>query len=335
MTNTATAANAAASAIPGLGLTAAPTNYPAWEYAVLAGIGAPATATKLQALSLWQQSEGTNPANNNWLAVDLKGAQYPQAGVIASNGGDAIPAYANEATGVAATVQAIKNNPAILAVFQNSAGLLGIWRVINASGWCKGCQGGLYPVALSKAANASAPGAVGPGGSVPSSTPTAGGSSTCLLNLPVVGCVLTESNAKAILGGMAVASGVAILGLGLILIFAFGLTGSRAGRQATSAARRLPGPLGSPARRQSASRSSPTPAGGAVDDVGARAQHGPPRGGTRPRGSTVPARHAIAEHNRQADAEQSYLRAQGRAQDRRNVSSSSPRPRQPASSTAK
>ena len=133
--------------------TQAPTSYPAWEYSVLSALGAPASAAHLQALSLWAQSEGTNPANNNWLAVDLKGAAYPQSGVIASNGGDAIPAYSSQAVGVAATVQAIKNNPAIWTVLKApDTTLQAIFTVVNASAWCKGCQGGLYPVALAQAA---------------------------------------------------------------------------------------------------------------------------------------------------------------------------------------
>jgi len=81
--------------------------------------------------------------------------------------------------------------------------------------------------------------------------------------------------------------------------------------------------------------SGPGPRAQADAEV-ARARHGPARGGASPRGSRVPARHAIAEHNRQDDAEQRYLRAHGRAQDRRNrgpASAGRLGPRQPASST--
>ena len=90
-------------------------------------------------------------------------------------------------------------------------------------------------------------------------------------------------------------------------------------------------------RSSSAARPAPTPSPRAQADASvAGARHGPARGGASPRGSRVPARAAIAEHNRQDDAEQSYLRREGRAQDRRNrgpASAGRLGPRQPASST--
>lgn len=320
--------------VPQTGLTSAPASYPDWEYQVLAGLGIPnPKPAALQALSLWAQSEGVNPANNNWLATTLKGPSYPTSGVVAQNGGDAVPAYSSQAVGVAATVATIKQYPAIVNALSNSAGLQGIFLTINDSKWCAGCQGGLYPVALADAVNKASPGSVGPGNTTPSSAPTAE-TPPCSLKIGPY-CVLNQQQLQKVLGGTIAASGVAIMGLGLILVFAFGLKSTSAGRAAASAARRIPGPFGTTARAASGGRSSSSGgAGPSVDDVAGRAKHGPPRGGSRPRGSSVKAKHAIAEHNRQEDAEQSHLRAEGRAQDRRNASSTSPRPRQPASSTA-
>ena len=309
--------------------TTAPSSYPDWEYQVLAGLGnTTPSAAQLQALSLWQQSDGTNPNQYNWLATSLKGSAYPTSGVIATNGGNAIPAYASQAVGVAATVATIKGSfPAIAVVLGkgNTVSLQGIFAVINASSWCKGCQGGLYPVALADFINAR-PGTF-PGGAVPAGTapnnsaPTAG---TCVWNLPVVGCVLTVSEAKALLGGVMVALGVGGLALGGILVVAFGLTGSRAGRQATNVAAKVPGPIGGAARgvkgitsssprRSSSPGTRVTPPAAPTGAHAAQGRHAPGAS------SRVPVRQAVSSHNADEMERDRALRGFGRAQDRRNA----------------
>ena len=81
-----------------------------------------------------------------------------------------------------------------------------------------------------------------------------------------------------------------------------------------------------------ASRPSPT---AEADAQIARARHGPARGGARPRGGTVQARHAIAEHNRQEEGYDRFVRTEARASDRRNrVGTEREARRQPASSTS-
>jgi hypothetical protein len=305
--------------------TTAPTSYPDWEYQVLSGLGItkPKPAA-LQALSLWAQSEGTNPASYNWLATSLKGSAYPEAGTIATNGGNAIPAYANQSVGVAATVATLKQYPAIVNALGNAAGLQGIWLTINDSSWCKGCQSGLYPVALAQAVNAGG-GTAAPGNTTPSSAPNAG---DCLLQLSVIGCVLNRSQAKALVGGMMVVMGVGGLALGGILAVAFGLAGSRTGRQATNLAAKVP-VVGAPARglkavtssggrpRASRSGAAPQPSSpGPVEPAGAHAaagRHAPGRTGG------VSAREVVRNANRDEDDRQRALRAAGAAQDRRNA----------------
>lgn len=311
--------------------TAAPASYPQWEYQVLAGLGNnKPSAAQLQALSLWAQSEGTNPANNNWLATSLKGSAYPTSGVIAENGGNTIPAYSSQATGVAATVQSIKNNPAIAVVLGagNTVSLQGIFAVINASSWCKGCQNGLYPVALADFINgnpAKYPGGAVPAGSPPNNSAPTAGASECLLNLPGGICLLNRSQGKAILGGFAVASGVLVLGFGLVLVFATGLVGSRSGKAAAGALSRAPGPVGAAGRAATGSRarrparsspggarSSPAPAAAPAGRHAAQGRHAPGRTGA------VSARAVVRNANADEADRDRALRSAGRAQDRRN-----------------
>ena len=45
----------------------------------------------------------------------------------------------------------------VRAAFRADAGLMGVWRAINQSKWCSGCQHGLYPVFLYRAAVAYTP----------------------------------------------------------------------------------------------------------------------------------------------------------------------------------
>jgi hypothetical protein len=46
-----------------------------------------------------------------------------------------------------------------------------------------------------------------------------GSSSTCALSIPVVGCVLTKTQCRAIIGGLLIAAGglIAVVGLGLLV----------------------------------------------------------------------------------------------------------------------
>jgi len=327
------------SIVPGVTVTGststAPSSYPAWEYQVLSGLGAPANVINLLALHLWANSEGVNPANNNWLATSLKGAQYPTSGIVAENGGNAIPAYSTQATGVAATVATIRGYPAIVAALVSGSSLSTIYQAINASSWCKGCQSGHYPTAL-----AAWLGGGNPKNAAAGST-TIGASSSANQCAWSIGpwCVLSSSEAKKVLGGLMVVTGVGTMALGLILVFAFGLTATKTGAAAVGLAGNVPGPVGGAARgvrtlgggggRRRRSSSSAGSSGGppssspAADEPAARARHAP--GANRPggpgagqrRGSGVPARRAIAAHKADQAAEDRYLMGEAREADRR------------------
>lgn len=115
-----------------------------WEDAVLRAIGAPVVALSSLCLTLWAQSEGMPKWANNWLATTRSGFggyRYNKAGVFV---------YPSFEAGVAATAATIKqhNMAGILTAFRHKDTAAKIFDAINASPWCKGCQGGVYPVAL-------------------------------------------------------------------------------------------------------------------------------------------------------------------------------------------
>jgi hypothetical protein len=119
-----------------------------WETDFLAGIGAPATQTNIQACDLWAQSEGTLWANNPFAC---SGRYQGATRCIAQCGTTSeVWAYDTIDHGVAATVSFIHGSyyGKVIAAFQTDAGLLAIWQAINASPWCAGCQDGKYPIDL-------------------------------------------------------------------------------------------------------------------------------------------------------------------------------------------
>lgn len=150
----------------------------AWEVALLEGIGAPIDHTTVTAIDAWAASEGTAWANN---PLAISGINPGAVKCIAQCGSSSpIMQYNNMSNGVAATVAFLLNNNYStlvqnfrLATFQAeqadnasklepggpgaaASGLLSdIWASINASGWCRGCQGGHYPAVLLDVINGS------------------------------------------------------------------------------------------------------------------------------------------------------------------------------------
>lgn len=55
-----------------------------------------------------------------------------------------------------------------------------------------------------------------------------GADSGCLAHLPLVGCVLSKSNQKALVGGLVIVAGMAVTGVGTILLVVYGLRRSGA-----------------------------------------------------------------------------------------------------------
>jgi hypothetical protein len=260
--------------------TGAPTGYPSWTYAFLQAIGAPQTATNLYALQEWAASEDDTlsylSSYNNPLATELSAGSQ---GVVPKSPN--IPAFPTLASGAAAFASSlnggIQGAGAIKTALVNGDSLQQIFQAINGSGWCSGCQNGQYPTALysnlSSTPTGAGSGTTGGGTPATLTSATSGSSSSsggcnpcstpgvtpcdCLICLSEGGifgigsaafCVLTRGEAKAIVSALCIASGAVTLGLGVILMVAFGLAGSKTGSAATGLAAKTPGPVGSGAK---------------------------------------------------------------------------------------
>lgn len=117
-----------------------------WQWRVLAGIGAPITAVNTHAMILWHESDlnapGTawhNPLSTSWA--------LPGSSTMNKTG---VQSYPSWTTGVRATILTLGQTYYVTVVAALRAGntLGAIWRAINASPWCGGCQHGHYPIAM-------------------------------------------------------------------------------------------------------------------------------------------------------------------------------------------
>lgn len=131
-----------------------------WEAQELAGLHAPDSASNVQALSVWAQSEGVVQDNNPLASSgDHPGATHCLAQCVPVHGVySPVYAYDSLSDGAAANVAFLQgsNYDGVRAAFRASAGLMGIFRAINQSKWCASCQGGLYPIDLYRAARSMA-----------------------------------------------------------------------------------------------------------------------------------------------------------------------------------
>jgi hypothetical protein len=188
------------------------TNTPSWIVGVLNGIGAPLTSQNVQALKLWAGAEGTS-ARNNPLATTLGS---PQSGVTIAGSTQfnqvGVQNYPNESTGVAATVQTLKQYPQITTALRNSANTETTVAAINSSPWGSHIGPGTNP---SNGAGASGNSSTTSGSSCDGSpgikTPGIFGSVGSFTILS--GCQL-----KALKGGLFVVAGGLIMIVGVVLI---------------------------------------------------------------------------------------------------------------------
>ena len=259
--------------------------YPKWQTDLLKNLGATPNATNLYFLSLWSQSEGVANQNYNWLATTDPAGNYPHAGIVAPNGGDPVYAYPSEAVGIQATSQFLQNGyaPLVKALQGNDLGQM--WLALNQSGWCRGCQGGKYPVAVYDALNGKVPTAgPGAGSSDGSSSSTIGcnaGSKgvqlDALRSVPLVGglapsvTVFNACQVKAITGGLLVGVGGLVMVVGGVLVLAYGLQSTKIGSAALSVAT-SGGPIGTVAKTVSRS-----PVASGAKKVGGAARNQTPK----------------------------------------------------------
>ena len=204
------------SSLPGAPTGSAPDvwtwiNPNAWQSQLLLGLNLPITHTTVTALDAWTLSEGTLGSNNP-LAISGK---YPGATHCIAQCGSNSPVYAYDsmASGVAATVKFLSANgqgyPSIRSSLANAnwaaeqtgasqtiggktvgnVGLLNaIWAAVNGSGWCRGCQGGKYPVRLADLVN-------GQGFSAGDLAAVGGASAVGATGTPVTGFSASEQGA--------------------------------------------------------------------------------------------------------------------------------------------
>lgn len=238
--------------------------FPQWEYDLLKSLGAPASQNNLTALNLWAQSEGS--VTNNALATSGRGAGATTC-VAQCGSTSPIYEYATEADGVAHMAAFLKGSfySQIVRSFAQDAGLAAIFQAINASPWCKGCQNGQYPVALSKAAGggsastsptvgAGSAGSTSSGGSSSSSSGGSGSSlSQCVIQFPGLlffsgPCLLTKGGVKWLGGAAAMIVGAGIGAFGVVALAAWGFDASGAKQAVGKVAGALPGPAGNIAK---------------------------------------------------------------------------------------
>ena len=249
------------------------TNYPAWEYALLQKLNAPANAITLIGLNLWAKSEGMPATENNPLAITNPKQEFgPDAGTVNTSG---VVRFKNMQQGVDATANFLSapTYDAIVTAFQRGTSLNEIFHAINSSPWCAGCENGNYPVALSSYAG-KGPISLGSvpifhGGSPSGVAAVTGGAAEsasgfyqCNKSTTIVGGlgfhVLDACTAKALVGGL-------LVGVGAVLVV---LSVASLARESVFSS--IGGPLGSLVGRLSAT-SAPAPVAAPVAPVAAPA----------------------------------------------------------------
>lgn len=219
-----------------------------WATAILAGIGAPASSQNVAKLSAWNACEGNLSGHSGLGANNPFNTTLNYGGGVSVNSAG-VKDYPSLSVGIAATIQTMLGSryTAIVSNLRNSGSDSEFASAVGSSPW--GTSGSCIGNVLG---SGSAPAVGGPsvspstgGGTTPSTgTTPAGGTQTaqttatdahCLWSLGVVGCIITKSQARAVVGGLLLASGLVIGLVGLnMLLKAAGLGGSGLGKAAAT-----------------------------------------------------------------------------------------------------
>ena len=222
--------------------------YPAWEYAFLKQLGATPNPQNLYFLSLWTQDEATPELlarHKNPLAMTdpYKNSAQWETGIWNYVGVVTFDTVEHGGTANAIHLQADDQNAngyqdIITALKGNS--MLAMWKAVNKSNWCRGCDGGRYPGSPYRALGA---GGVAP----PVGTPLSGngGSGDSSTGVPaqevgsgkkknIVTCAdkgaalkigpsffgtsISQCNVKALTGGMITILGMQMMFLGVVVV---------------------------------------------------------------------------------------------------------------------
>lgn len=119
-----------------------------WRNFLLRAIGAPENRITLGSLTAWAHSEGVVPTCHNHLAASDR--------LIGDRPGPAASIFCYPSEGAMIALYANKLDSGIYqgirAALRRGDQYADVWKAINASPWCRGCQEGKYPTALYSAA---------------------------------------------------------------------------------------------------------------------------------------------------------------------------------------
>lgn len=237
-----------------------------WATQILSALEAPLSQNNISKLAAWNACEGNvksglginNPFNTT---LDAPGALTVNS--------DGVKLFPTLAEGIGANVAVIQESryKAILANLQSDGTASDFASAVGSSPW--GSSGTCIANALGTTPSLS-PAAYTGGGLSGSGTVASGGSgsSGCFLSLPSVdlvvtsvggGCLITNSELKALKGALLVASGAVVFGLGVLVLTAYGLESTKAGQRAAKATRTVAKvtPSGSPANAVKKASSAP------------------------------------------------------------------------------
>lgn len=205
-----------------------------WESDILTGIGAPVTSNNTGKLNAWNRCEG-NKSGGSGLPINNPFNTTLSINAGTSVNGAGVKQYPSWAAGLQATVQTLQGGAykSIVSNLTSDGPFDQFASAVGSSPW--GTSGSCIASVGGGTSSASQPGG-GSGGAAGSGSSSSGGSSSasaCVINVPVVGCMLTKSNVKALKGGLLIAGGGILLLSGTLVLVAFGLQRSGAARVAS------------------------------------------------------------------------------------------------------
>ena len=259
--------------VPGTSASATTTSaYPQWEYDVITSLGGTVNEGKLKALNLIARLEGVPAGANNWMAItapttnlNMWGtvgsapsvADYGQSGSAIApgqwnsfdNNSISVTTYPTQSSGVKALVEFLSNgHPGIVAALKDpNATTTSVLTAIAKDG----AWGGDPAKALAMTGQSGIYTGGAPTGKASQSSPAAGGGSSfyqCDSGNRLIGGlginILNTCQAKALVGGALMATGVLLMAGGLTLLgvdIAKRGAAKEIGNAVANGLRRLPG----------------------------------------------------------------------------------------------
>ena len=224
---------------------------PAWVADILNGVQAPISANNVAKIQAWNDCEG-NASGGSGLPINNPFNTTLSAYGGSSVNGAGVKSYPSWAAGLQATLDTLQGSAykGIVRNLQTDGPAGQFATAVGSSPW--GTSGSCIGSRVGNSTNGGAPA----GGSATASSGGSASASECVIKAPVVGCLITRSELKALRGGLLVTAGGAVFIVGALVLVAFGFERSGAQQAATRALRATPArPLARGVqRRQAASR---------------------------------------------------------------------------------